>query len=115
MKNSDYIEQYEHLQDLVDKVKEENPVAMKGFDQLHLGAVSPEALDRKTAELMALAISIVVRCDGCIAYHVRDSLTAGATRQEISETIAVAVLMGGGPALVYGAQALEAMEQFETK
>ena len=54
-----------------------------------------------------------MRCDGCIAFHVHDSLDAGATTAEISETIGVAVMMGGGPALVYGCEALEAVEQFQ--
>jgi AhpD family alkylhydroperoxidase len=58
--------------------------------------------------------SIAARCDGCIAYHVHDALKAGATRKEIVETIGVAVLMGGGPATVYGAEAFEALNQFET-
>jgi len=62
---------------------------------------------------MALAISIAVRCDGCIAYHVHDALKAGATGVEIRESIGVAVLMGGGPALMFGAEALEALRQFE--
>lgn len=65
-----------------------------------------------TKELIALAISIAVHCDGCIAYHVHDALAAGASRQEVAETIGVAVMMGGGPAVIYGAQALEAVGQF---
>jgi AhpD family alkylhydroperoxidase len=67
----------------------------------------------KIKELIALGIGIAVRCDGCIAYHVHDALRAGATHQEIVETIGVAVLMGGGPAAMYGSEALEALEQFE--
>jgi alkylhydroperoxidase/carboxymuconolactone decarboxylase family protein YurZ len=47
-----------------------------------------------------------------MAYYVLDALRAGATRQEITETIGVAVLMGGGPAVMYGAEALEALAQF---
>ena len=61
---------------------------------------------------MALAIAIAIRCEGCIAYHVHDAIAAGATREEIAETIGVAVMMGGGPAAVYGAEALEAAGQF---
>jgi AhpD family alkylhydroperoxidase len=55
-------------------------------------------LSAKTKELVALAISIVVHCEGCIAYYVHDAVEAGATRQELLETISVALLMGGGPA-----------------
>jgi alkylhydroperoxidase/carboxymuconolactone decarboxylase family protein YurZ len=46
------------------------------------------------------------------AYHVHDALEAGATRQEIAETVGVAVMMGGGPSVVYGCQALEALDEF---
>ncbi len=56
-----------------------------------------------------------MRCDGCIAYHVHDAIQASATRLEMIEALAVAVLMGGGPAAVYAAQALEAIEQFEAR
>lgn len=63
--------------------------------------------------LIALAIGISVHCDGCIAYHVHDALAAGATRAEVMETIGVAVMMGGGPSVVYGCEAMEAVEQFD--
>jgi AhpD family alkylhydroperoxidase len=62
---------------------------------------------------MALSIAIAVRCEGCIAFHVHDAIAAGATRQEIVETIGVAVMMGGGPAAMYACDAFEALEQFE--
>ena len=47
---------------------------------------------------MALAIAICTHCEGCIAYHVHDALDAGATHDQVTETIGVAVMMGGGPA-----------------
>ena len=60
----------------------------------------------------ALGIAAAVRCDGCIAYHVHDALEAGAEPDEIMETLGVSILMGGGPALMYAAEALEALQQF---
>ncbi|MBI3965281.1 MAG: carboxymuconolactone decarboxylase family protein [Chloroflexi bacterium] len=86
---------------------------MSGFTQLYQQAVADGALSRKVKELIALGIGIAVRCDGCVAYHVHDALRAGATRHEVAEAIGVAVLMGGGPAVIYGAEALQALEQFE--
>ena len=62
---------------------------------------------------MALAIGIAVHCEGCVTYHVHDAVKAGATAQEVAETIGVAVMMGGGPAVVYGTEALEALAQFQ--
>ncbi len=63
--------------------------------------------------LVALSIAITVRCDGCIAFYFHDAVEAGATHEEIVEAIGVAILVGGGPAVVYDSQALEALEQFE--
>lgn len=90
----------------------EIPGVMSGFRELHRGALADGALDRRTKELVALAISIAIRCDGCIAYHVRDALEAGATREEILEIIGVAILMGGGPSTVYGADARRALDEY---
>jgi AhpD family alkylhydroperoxidase len=108
-------EHYEHLRGLIAKLSNELPRLMSGFGQLNREAVADGALAAKVKELIALGIAICVRCDGCVAYHVHDALRAGATRQEILEAIGVAVLMGGGPAAVYGAEALQALDQFEVK
>lgn len=89
----------------------ELPGPMSGFARLHKKAVEDGALSARVKEMMALAISIVVGCEGCIAYHVHDALQAGATRQELLETIGVALLMGGGPGSIYAAHALDAIEQ----
>ncbi len=92
-----------------------SPEIMEGFQKLHRAASSEGALSGKVKELIALAIGIAVRCDGCIAFHVHDALEAGATEAEIADTIGVAILMGGGPAVVYGSAALEALKQFKKK
>lgn len=90
-----------------------NPEIMEGFRKMHQAAGSDGALDAKTKELIALSIGIVVRCDGCIAFHVHDALKAGASEEEIVDAIGVAIMMGGGPAVVYGSAALEALKQFQ--
>ncbi|TQE45599.1 carboxymuconolactone decarboxylase family protein, partial [Streptococcus suis] len=77
-------------------------------------ATASDAIDIKTKELMALAIGIAVHCDGCVAYHTKMAHQHGATRQEVSETVALAIYMGGGPAAVYGADALRAYDQFSS-
>ena len=86
------------------------PDVAKPFAELARAAIAPGALDSKTKELIALAIGITGRCDGCLVYHTRAALRYGATRQEILETIGVAVYMGGGPSMVYGAEALAAFD-----
>lgn len=108
-----YPEYYQTMRDLMSKLGQAAPGTMSGFQQLHQQATAEGALSTRVKELIALAIAISVRCDGCIAYHVHDALEAGATHPEIAETIGVAVLMGGGPAVMYGAEALAALDQFE--
>jgi AhpD family alkylhydroperoxidase len=88
---------------------------VSAFGSLRKAAMSAGTIDPKTKELIALGISIALRCDGCIAYHLHDALAAGASRQEILETVGVAIVMGGGPAVVYGAQVSAAVEQFEAQ
>ena len=113
MSNKNYPEYHKHLNGLLGQMSKEMPGTMSGFVELHKQAVADGVLSAKIKELIALGIAICVRCDGCIAYHVHDALHAGATRPEIVETIGVAILMGGGPATVYGAEAYEALAQFE--
>ena len=84
----------------------------KGFAELHQAAVADGALPAKTKELMALAISVVKQCDGCIAYHAKGAAARGATAEEVAEAIGVAVLMDGGTASVYGPRAWAAFEEF---
>ena len=81
---------------------------MSAFSKLAAAATADGVLDKKTKELMAVAIAIVGGCEGCIAYHAQAAIKAGATEAEFLETIGVAIEMGGGPATVYGGQALEA-------
>ena len=114
MANENYPEKYHRLQSLAVKLSSEIPGAIKGFSQLHQQSLQDGALSRKIKELIALSISITTPCEGCIAYHVHDALKAGASREEIFEVIGVAVMMAGGPGLIYGCEALEALTQFET-
>ncbi len=109
---TNYVDYHKHLEERLAQLGQELPGPMSGFARLHKKAVEEGALSSKVKELMALAIGIAVRCDGCVAYHVHDAVAAGATRRELLETIGVAVLMGGGPAAVYAAHALDAIEQF---
>jgi AhpD family alkylhydroperoxidase len=93
-------------------LREAAPEAGKAFGSLAVAATTTRALDAKTKELMALSISIAVHCEGCVAYHTRAAHKHGASRQEVAETVALAVYMGGGPAAVYGAEALRAYDEF---
>ncbi len=109
---TNYVEYHKHLEEQLAQLARELPGPMSGFARLHKKSVENLALSAKVKELMALAISIAVRCEGCIAYHVHDAVAAGASRQELMEALGVAIMMGGGPALMYAAQAQDAIEQF---
>lgn len=88
------------------------PDVMKAFAGIAQAALQPKALDTKTKELIALAISVAVRCDDCIAFHAKAAVDQGATSDEILETLGMAIYMGAGPSVMYAAHALEACEQF---
>jgi len=112
--NNDFSEQYAQFRRKMTAMNRAIPETAAGFRTLHAATMTGEgALDRKTKELIAVAIGIAVRCDGCIVSHVRSALRAGATRAELLDVIGVAIFMGGGPSTVYGAEALEALDQFE--
>jgi AhpD family alkylhydroperoxidase len=108
----DYPAYYEHLKKLSAKLARDLRGPMSAFAQLNAATSAPGALDAKIKQLIALGIGISGHCEGCIAYHVHDAVRAGATRQEILETIGISILMGGGPAVVYACQALDALDQF---
>ncbi len=68
-------------------------------------------LNKKTKELIALALGVAARCDGCIGFHVKALVKLSTTREELLETLSMAIYMGGGPSLMYAADALRAFEE----
>jgi AhpD family alkylhydroperoxidase len=108
----DHGKNFSDLEKLMTQMKEEIPTVMTHFNSLQKAAFSEGALTIKTKELIALGIAITNRCDGGIPFHIKNSLDAGASFSKIMETIGVAILMGGSMSLVYGCEALEALDQF---
>lgn len=91
------------------------PDVMEGFNKLVKFSTSEGgALDPKTKELIALALGVAGHCDGCIGFHTQKLIKLGVTKQEFSELLGMAVYMGGGPSLMYAAEALMAYEQFSS-
>ena len=88
------------------------PDVYKGWAELNNAVFDDGALDRRTKELIALAIGVADGCDGCIASHGQAAARAGATRQEAAEAIGVSFLMRGGPATINGARAYDAFCEF---
>jgi AhpD family alkylhydroperoxidase len=88
------------------------PEVMKAFSAIAQSASAPKALDGKTKELIALAIAVAVRCDDCIGFHVKAAFEQGASREEVTEALGMAIYMGAGPSVMYASHALEAFSQF---
>lgn len=99
----------------LDTLRAEVPDAMKGFSALARGALKPGALSALDKELIALAIGVSSRCDACIGFHVKALIGLGVTRAQLMETLAVCTYMGGGPTLMYAAEAVRAYEELSAR
>ena len=73
------------------KLRAEAPEMMKGFSDLAAAATKAGALDKKTKELIALALGVAARCDGCLGFHTQTLVKLGATKQEVIETLGMAI------------------------
>ncbi len=108
-----YQQTIDHIKTYTAKITQAIPETMRAFYALSRASSTAGALDTKTKELMALAIGVTSHCQGCIAFHTRAALQAGASPAEIMEALSVAIAMGGGPALMYASYAVAAMEEFQ--
>lgn len=88
------------------------PEVLKSFSDLGRAATASGAIDAKTKELIALALSVAARCDPCIGFHAKALVKLGATRQEVDETLGITTYMGGGPSMMYAANAVAAFDEF---
>ena len=94
------------------KLRADIPNTTRGFSALAQAATKDGALDKKSKELIAMALSVAARCDPCIGFHAEALVKLGATRKEFEEMLGMCIYMGGGPALMYAAHAVDAYEQF---
>jgi len=100
----------ERAQGWMKEFGETNPDSMQSFQNMMEAIEQEDVLSAKTKELIAIGTAITEQCEWCIAFHVNNALEAGATKEEIREAAWVAVLMGGGPALMHAGLVLEALE-----
>ena len=106
----DYKEITSDISSNVAKLRKEIPDVMAGFSAMAAAATKDAALDKKTKELIALALGVASKCDGCIGFHVQALVKLGVKREELMETLGMAIYMGGGPSLMYAADAVSAYE-----
>ena len=111
--DKNYVDITRNISANLKKLRSDIPDTMKGFSALAQAATRDGALDKKTKELMALALGVAAHCDGCIGFHAEALVKLGASREEVEETLGMAVYMGGGPSLMYAADAIAAYEQFQ--
>ena len=111
--DKNYVDMTRNISANLKKLRNDIPDTMKGFSALAQAATRDGALDKKTKELIALALGVAAHCDGCIGFHTEALVKLAATREEVEEALGVAVYMGGGPSLMYAADAIAAYEQFQ--
>jgi AhpD family alkylhydroperoxidase len=99
----------------LDTLRREIPDTLQGFSAMAKGALKAGALGELDKELIALAIGVASRCDACIGFHVKALIRLGVTREQLMETLGVCTYMGGGPTLMYAAEAVRAYEEFTAR
>jgi AhpD family alkylhydroperoxidase len=114
MMTKDYKQITRDISGSLAKLRAEAPELMKGFGDLASAATKDGVLDKKTKELIALALGVAARCDGCLGFHTQALAKLGASKQEVVEALGMAIYMGGGPSLMYAADAFSAFEQAQS-
>lgn len=107
----DWLQYRKELTGRIGELGKLSPDTVSGYQTLSKAGAKTAQLDAKTRELIALAVSVTTRCDGCITVHTAEALKQGATREEVAEALGVAVALNAGAAMVYSARVMDAMNQ----
>jgi AhpD family alkylhydroperoxidase len=110
-----YTEKLEEIKRLIGDLQKEAPEAIGAFHHFMQAVEKPGAMDTKAKELVNVGLAVAAQCEWCIALHVKGALDAGATRAEIIDAGMQAVLMHGGPALMYMTPLTQALDEFGAK
>ena len=110
MSTFDHTTLIHNINDNLGPLRKAQPEAMQGFGQLAKASMAEGTISAKNKELIALAIGITQHCSGCIGFHIKALHKLHCTRAELDEMLAVCVYMGGGPALMYAAEAAAAWD-----
>ncbi len=115
MSSKTYKQLTQDLSKAVGTLRTAQPGTLDGFSAMSKAALAPGVMSAIDKELVALSIGVATHCDGCIGFHVKALVRLGASYEQLTETLAVAVYMGGGPSLMYAADAVRAWEEFGGK
>ena len=107
-----YTQKLEEIKKLIGELQKEAPEQIGAFHQFMEAVEKPGAMDAKSKELVNVGLAVAAQCEWCIALHVKGALDAGANRDEIIDAAMQAVLMHGGPALMYMTPVIEALNEF---
>jgi AhpD family alkylhydroperoxidase len=88
------------------------PDTIKGYVELHSAGRKTDLLGAKVRELIALAVAVTLRCDGCIAAHTEAAIKAGASKEQIAEALGVAIAVNTGAAVVYSTRVMDAVKEY---
>jgi AhpD family alkylhydroperoxidase len=110
--SKDFKDLVKHIGGNVAKLHKAQPDVMKAFGALGEAAGKDGALDKKSKECIALGIAVALRCEGCIGFHTQKLVKLGMSEAELMEILSMAVYMGGGPSVMYAAEAIQAFEDF---
>lgn len=108
----DYKNLAHDLSSALGEVRKGIPNVTEGFSKLAQAAMVDGVLNKKTKELITIALAVAARCEGCIAFHIKTLVQLGTTREELLEALGVTMMMGGGPSFMYAAEALKAFDEF---
>jgi len=115
MSSKSFVQITSDLSKGMEALRAEIPDTMKGFGSMAKEAMKEGALTALEKELIALAIGVSARCDGCIGFHVKALVRLGVTREQLMETLGICTYMGGGPSLMYAAEAVRAYDEFTSR
>ena len=110
-----YTEKLEEIKALIGRLQKESPKQTAAFNQFMMSVEKPGALESKQKDLINVALSIAAQCEWCIALHVKEALNNGASWEEVIDAAMQAVLMHGGPALMYMIPVEKALDEFIEK
>lgn len=112
--SKDYHEITKDISQYTRELRKLIPEPMGGFSALAQAATASGAVSAKSKEFVALGIAVATKCDACIGFHIKALVNLGATREEVAEILAMNIYLGGGPSLMYAADALRAFDQFSS-
>src|SRR5438445_4896528 len=97
--------------DMNERLLGSDHLGIKRFFALDTQAYEDGALDKRTKELMGLTASIVLRCDDCITYHIKQCVSKGVTRPQFLDAFKVALVVGGSITIPHLRRAIERLDQ----